>query len=220
MAASSNSVRSKQHGIQKQRNKKMCRGTINLRGSSGNSIQQITTNGNSSQADLGQSVLRGYKRRVKGSNGRATAQLSRPRVPTQTLSSEQNRMQYPCLGGHAVIKAWRIAYIPRVDPREGRTRLPSEKGYALNAIMDGRPQLKRQRQEAAEYHGTLQQPLGRLEKRSSIKAECRAISPHQSRKSKAVTPEERGTTTTTTADKGCNCSFPPARRQPEELYCN
>ena len=73
---------------------------------SARTCQHTYANGSSSQTDLGQPALRGYKRRVKGPNGRATAQLSRPRSSTQTIPSEHNRVQHLCSDGHAVIKAW------------------------------------------------------------------------------------------------------------------
>ena len=119
--------------------------------------QKTTKNWNSSQADLGQSVLRGYKRRVKGSNGRGahhvcmpTAQLSRPRGSTQTLPPRHNEAQRHRRDCHAVIKACGIAHIPGVDPREGRIRLPSEKGHTWDKRMNEMPPMKRQCQEVAE----------------------------------------------------------------------
>ena len=78
------------------------------------------------ETDIEQSVLRGSKRRVQGSNGLNSARLSRPRGSTQTFPSEHDRVQYACSDGHAVIKAWGIAHIPGVVSREGMTRLLSE----------------------------------------------------------------------------------------------
>ena len=77
------------------------------------------------QQDTELSVFRGYKRRVKGSNGRATAQLSRPRGSTQTIPPEHDRVQCICSGGHA--RARGIAHIPMVVSREGMARLLSQK---------------------------------------------------------------------------------------------
>ena len=79
------------------------------------------------ETDIEQSVLRGSKRRVQGSNGLNSARLSRPRGSTQTRPSDHNRVQYLCSDGHAVIKAWGIAHIPGVVPRDCMTRLLSEK---------------------------------------------------------------------------------------------
>ena len=54
-------------------------------------------NRNSSQLDLGQSVLRGYKRRVMGFNGRATAQ------PCQAPGVDAIFPVTPCYAGR-----WRV----------------------------------------------------------------------------------------------------------------
>ena len=83
--------------------------------------------GHISIIDLGQPVLQGYKQQVQGSNGWNPAQLCCPWGSTQTFPSMHNRVKHPCRDGHAVIQAWGIAHIPRVDPREGRIRLPREK---------------------------------------------------------------------------------------------
>ena len=80
---------------------------------------------------LGQSVLQGYNRQVQGYNGGCSAQLDRPWGSTQTFPPRHNKAQRPCQSGHAVIKAWCIAHVPRVVPREGRIRLPREKGHTL-----------------------------------------------------------------------------------------
>ena len=74
-----------------------------------------------------QQVLGGYKWQMQGSNGLNSAQLGQARGSTQTIPSEHNRVKHPCSDGHAVIKAWGIAYIPMADSREGRTRLFGEK---------------------------------------------------------------------------------------------
>ena len=93
---------------------KMCAGEFNVLHGSVTSLEQP--------------VLQGYKRQVQGSTGSNSAQSRRPWGSTQTLPSEHNRVQYPCLDGHAVIHAWGIARMPRVVSREDRTRLLSEKG--------------------------------------------------------------------------------------------
>ena len=56
---------------------------------------------------LGEQVLQGYKRQVKGSNGRATAQPSRPWGSTRTF-------QLPCYAGR-----WRVTGI---EARGGHVR--------------------------------------------------------------------------------------------------
>ena len=82
----------------------------------------------SSQRGLGRSVFRGCKRRVQGSNGLNSAQLSRPRGSTQTIPSRHDGAQRPRRDAHAVIKAWGTAHVPMVVSWEGGIRPPIEKG--------------------------------------------------------------------------------------------
>ena len=115
-------------GTQKNNNGKLCRGEINLCKRSIQTTHYTTESRNSSHLDLGQSVLQGYKRQVQGFNGLQPALPCRPWGSAQTLPSRHNEAQRPRQDGRAVVKAWGIAHIPRVDLREDRIRLPSEKG--------------------------------------------------------------------------------------------
>ena len=96
--------------------------------SRGGACHTTIVNRNSSQSDLGQPVLQRFKRQVQGSNELNPAQPRRPWGSTQPFPSRHNEAQRLRQGGHAVIKAWGIAHIPGVVSREGRIRLPSEKG--------------------------------------------------------------------------------------------
>ena len=89
----------------------------------------------SRQRGLDQSVLRANKRRVKGPNGRASAQLSRLRGSTQTIPSEFNRVKHPCSDCHGLFEAFGAARVPKVVSREGRIRLLSEKGPHSKSLL-------------------------------------------------------------------------------------
>ena len=61
-----------------------------------------------------------------------------PMGSTQILPPRHNRVKHLCQSGHVVIKVWGIVHIPRVDSREDRIRLPSEKGRTTNERMNGK----------------------------------------------------------------------------------
>ena len=95
-----NSIQHDDNKKRKQEKQRWCRGEINLCERGIRSTDWVTENRNSSQSDLGQSVLRGFRRRVKGSNGSdmhhvcmLAAQLSRPRGSTKTFPSRHNEAQ-------------------------------------------------------------------------------------------------------------------------------
>ena len=173
---------------QNQENKKLCRGEIQMC-ESGIQLNDYIENGNGSQSDLGQSVFQGYKRQVQGSNGLNPAQFCRPWGSTQIFPSRHNEAQRFRQDGRAVVKAWGIVDIPRVDPREGRIRLPSEKGLQPNAALHNNTTLKKNSCKKCVDKEALPQAWERKRKKTtsitnkvaarerSIKVECRVVSP-------------------------------------------
>ena len=170
-------------------------------------------NANSSLTGLGQLVLRGYKRRVQGSNGLNSAQLSRPRGSTQTPPSRHRLRR----DGHVVIEAWAIAHIPGLVSREDRTQLPSEKGHNGKTRMNREQEIEKRQQEIERGQDVLPRAF---EHRVSVYTR-KVTGMHCTTNLCCTTGTDTiGTTiTTTTADKGYNYSHPLAKRQPEEFYC-
>ena len=216
-----NSTQNHKCGDPKQKEKKMCLGIINLCYPNDSSMQRRTMIRNSNQIGLGHQVLRGFQRRVEGSSGTSmptgrSAQLCRPRGSTQTLPSRHDGAQRLRRDGNAVVKAWGISHISGVVSREDRIQLLSEKGNARKKRMNRRLTNSGRYRGSAGERDTL---LGSFEDKvnGSAKEEvgihC-ATSPCYTQSA-----DEIGhTTITTTADKGYNYSYPPARRQPEEFY--
>ena len=111
-------------------------------------------NESGSQHDLAQSVFRGSRRQVQGSNGLNPAQLRRPLGSTQILPPRHIRVKHSCQSGHAVIKARGVAHTPRVDSREDRIRLLSEKGRATKERMNRKQATLFEIFEGEELKGT------------------------------------------------------------------
>ena len=140
---------------------------------------------------LGQPVLRGFRRQVQGSNGLNPAQPCRPLGSTQMFPPRHNRVKHHCQSG--LIKAWGIAHIPRVDPREGRIRLSCEKGQPNNGTTDDNERTIDHQRLTAGNESTKKPPGWEYQRQDEkmwtrdkriIKKEiggvrCRAISPHQ-----------------------------------------
>ena len=152
------------------------------------------------------------------------AQFCRPWGSTQTLPPKHNEAQRFCQDGDAVIQAWGIAHIPKVDPRERRIRLPSEKGLQPNAALHNNTTIKEDSCKECVDKGALPQALERNRKKAtittnefaakgnSIKVECRAVSLHQLEKNEDVMPRKERSiiiiTTIIAADNGYNNQFP------------
>lgn len=149
---------------------------------------------NSGATRLGQSVFRGYKRQVKASNGKATAQPTRPLGSTQTVPSGNNRVNYLCPEGLVTGTETRgIAHIPAVDSRGDGLRLSWEKGSTNNDRQEEDNQLTDEEcrgivseRKWARFTRVWKQPGGIG---IAGEAECRAISPRQPRRNKTVTYE-------------------------------
>ena len=122
---------------------------------------ELTRQRRKNSSGLGQPVLQGYKRQVQGYNGSNSAHPRRPWGSTQTLPSRHNRVKHPCQDGHAVIQAWGVAHTPRVASREGRIRLPSEKGITPVARMN------EQDTTGKEDHGAVASQEAQLHQRSA-----------------------------------------------------
>ena len=125
-------------------------------------------------------MLRGYKRQVQGSNGLNPAQPRRPLGSTQTIPPEHSRVQYPCSGGHAIIKALGLAHIPMVDSREDMIRLPSEKDPHKQKILNTKFADVKQEQLLQGWGQQCYQPLQGWDQQHYYE-ECAMIGPVQNK---------------------------------------
>ena len=135
-----------------------------------------------------QSVFRGFSRRVKGHDGRATAQFTRLRGSTQPFPFGHNGTQRFCLDGRVTgIETWGVVRVITVVPRGDGVRLPGEKSQFNQRMFNTNSEADRE--QAAVPHG-----MGPTHKRTRQRFDHEQINKDDAKRVK-VTDKDAGRAT-------------------------